>query len=244
MANHFEAVGMAVGGREQFAELVVALVTAGEVRRVSARISDHTWTDPSGARLVAQTDGGGIELAMPCLAGSCAAVPVRNVRMTDAETATLELLDGHGEPICPLAVELEDRSVLSARGGRLESGALTLAALAEQIDVHADEDAYYAAQQDGRAKFAADFLIPSGLFPPGRTSDGWTPAARAMFAGRVLQAQTKTNTRTGGAFHHLKVRTIAAIELDVAVSGGGFDHPPASGSIVSGTFFMTGRLGL
>lgn len=49
------------------------------------------------------------------------------------------------------------------------------------------------------------------------------------------------NTVTGKAFHRIRVRTIAAIELDVADTG--LERSPAPGDIVTGTFFLTGSLG-
>lgn len=52
------------------------------------------------------------------------------------------------------------------------------------------------------------------------------------------------NTVTGAAFHRIRVRTIAAIELDVAIATTALKEPPARGNIVTGTFFLTGRLGL
>ena len=51
---------------------------------------------------------------------------------------------------CPLAVELEDRALLRARGGTLSEGGLRLAALAERITLHTGGAAAYdAAQEEG-----------------------------------------------------------------------------------------------
>jgi hypothetical protein len=172
-------------------------------------------------------------------------VPVRDVRLVDAETAMLELLDDvDGELVCPVAVELEDRAVLARSGGRLETGSLVLAALAEDVTVHADAEAYYAAQDDDGPKFAADHFIPSGTFPLGEPSPGWRPSAHALFAGEVIEVETPVNTVTGTAFHRLRVRTIAALELGVAIATTALERPPVRGNIVTGTFFLTGRLGL
>ncbi|RSN25573.1 hypothetical protein DMC61_27745 [Amycolatopsis sp. WAC 04169] len=244
MSSHFGTIGIDVTSEEEFGERVVSLISTGTARRITKKISEHVWTDPSGARLVAQVHNGQIEFLLPCLAGSAPAVPVGDIRLVDDETAMLALLDGvGGELICPIAVELEDRAVLAHSGGRLESGSLVLAALAEEVTVHADADAYSAAQ-DGELEFAADHFIPSGTFSPEESAPGWTPSAHALFAGEVVEVETPVNTVTGTSFHRIRVRTIAAIELDVAIATTELERPPARGNIVAGTFFLTGSLGL
>ncbi|WP_410649759.1 hypothetical protein [Amycolatopsis sp. cmx-4-54] len=245
MSSHFEAIGIGVTSEDEFRERVVSLIGAGTARQIGKKISEHVWTDSSGARLVAQVHRGEIDLLLPCLAGTAPAIPVRNVRLVDDETAMLDLLDGvAGEMVCPVAVELEDRTALAHSGGRLTSGSLTLAALAEDITVHADADAYEASQDDDGLKFAADHFIPSGTFALEEPSPGWTPSAHALFAGEVVEAETPVNTVTGETFHRIRVRTIAAIELDVAIAATDLEQPPARGNIVTGTFFLTGSLGL
>ncbi|EME61673.1 hypothetical protein H074_10890 [Amycolatopsis decaplanina DSM 44594] len=245
VSSHFEAIGIGVTSEDEFGERVVSLISAGTARQIAKKISEHVWTDPSGARLVAQVRNGEIEFLLPCLAGTTPAVPVRDVRLVDDETAMLELLDGvDGELVCPIAVELEDRAVLAHSGGRLEIGSLVLAALAEDVTVHADAEAYSASQDDDGPKFAADHFIPSGTFSLTERSPDRTPSAHALFAGEVIEVETPVNTVTGTAFHRIRVRTIAAIELDVAIATTDVEQPPARGNIVTGTFFLTGRLGL
>ncbi|MFC3455485.1 hypothetical protein [Amycolatopsis speibonae] len=159
--------------------------------------------------------------------------------------AAVDLLDSvERELVCPIAVELEDRAVLAHSGGHLETGALELAALAEDVTVYADADTYYASQDDDGPKFAADHFIPSGLFQPADPTPGWTPSARALFAGEVIEVENPVNTVTGMAFHRIRVRAIAAIELDVAVATADLEKSPELGNIVTGTFLLTGRLGL
>lgn len=239
MSSHFAAIGIGVTNQDEFGERVVSLISAGSARQIATKISEHVWTDPSGARLVAQVRDREIEFLLPCLAGTTPAVQVRDVRLLDGETAMLELLDGvDGELVCPIAVELEDRAVLASSGGRLENGSLVLAALAEDVTVHADAEAYFASQDDDGPKFAADHFIPSGTFSIAE------PSAHALLAGEVVEIETPVNTVTGTAFHRIRVRTIAALELDVAIATTDLEQPPVPGNIVTGTFFLTGRLGL
>ncbi len=245
MASHFGAIGIEVADQDEFSERVVSLISAGTARQIAPKVSEHVWTDSSGARLVAQVRKGELEFLLPCLAGTTPAVPVRDVHLVGDETVMLELLDGvEGEMVCPVAVELEDRAVLAHSGGRIETGSLVLAALAEEVTVHADAEAYSASQDGDEPKFAEDFFIPSGVFSPTEPSPDWTPSAHALFAGEVIEADTPVNTVSGKAFHRIRVRTIAAIELDVAIAATDLEQPPVRGNIVSGTFFLTGSLGL
>lgn len=243
MANHFGAIGIVIRSKEEFEKVVGTLMNAGTSTPLTADLGETVWTDPSGARMVVQTRDGKIEFMFPCFAGQTPPAPVANVRMVDQETALLELLDAPGGTmVCPLAVELEDRATLTLRGGHLDQGSLVVSALAEEIVVHADTDAYNESQTGMR--FAADFLIPSGTFSLNAADPDWAPSARAIFAGEVLEAETRTNESTGEAFHRVRVRTISALEVDIAVATDELPEAPVAGNIVSGTFFITGRLGL
>ena len=173
---------------------------------------------------------------LPCVVADAAPIRVQAAAMLDAEVATVNLCTDDGSDICPLLVQLEDRTLL-AREGKVEEGRLRLAALAEEIAVHADADAYYASQGDRSAKFAADYLIPAGMFGP-------EPRALAMLAAKVVAAQLRTNSMTGTPFYWMRVRGIAGIEFDIAVQHDVLDALPEPGNVVSGTFFMTGNLGL
>ncbi|HTJ66533.1 MAG TPA: hypothetical protein VL551_03285 [Actinospica sp.] len=239
MANHFAAIGIVFEGRQEFIDGVIELAQAASVHRVDDECDDLVWTDPSGARVVILTRGGSIQEILPCLVGGAAPVTVRDVVLRDAEVAQVELHAGDGSHVCPLLVELEDRALV-LREGKIDSALLRLAALAEEISVHADEDAYMASQGDGegqRPRFAANHLIPAGMF-------GAEPRAVAMLAGTVVAAEARTNTRTGTPFHWLRVRGIADLEFDVAVQDELVDGAPQVGNVVAGMFFMTGSLGL
>ena len=80
-------------------------------------------------------------------------------------------------------------------------------------------------------------LIFAGMFGP-------EPRALAMLAAEVVTAERRVNTATGVPFRWMRVRGIAGIEFDVAVQEGLLDPAPEPGNVVSGTFFMTGNLGL
>jgi hypothetical protein len=234
--SHFGSLGFSIADQDAFRALIVGLATAGTEHRIDEHLADRVWTDPSGARIVVLTRDGSIEELLPCLVGEAAPVHIRDAAMRDAEVAYVSLLTEDGGDVCPLMVELEDHALLAGLG-KLEEGRLRLAAFAEQLDVHADADAYYASQDDERPKMSAEHLIPVGTFTP-------EPRAHAMLAAEVLQAETRTNMWSGGTFHRLRLRGIAGIEFDAAIDATAVAALPEPGSILAGTFFMTGSLGL
>jgi hypothetical protein len=236
LASHFGSIGFVFPDKDAFAATVVELAGAGTAHPVDEHHTDHVWTDASGARVVVLACDGSIQELLPCLDAAAAPIRVAHVEMLDDEVARADLLTEDGSDICPLLVEVEDRALL-ARLGKVAQGWLRLAGLAEEISVHADAEAYYASQDGDGPGFSADHLIPAGMFGP-------EPRAHAILAAEVLDAESRTNTMTGTPFHWLRLRGIAGIEFDVAVSSGALDALPQVGNVVSGSFFMTGRLGL
>lgn len=236
MASHFGSIGFVFADQQEFATRIVELATVGDVHDLDGEFSDHIWTDTSGARAVILTRGGSIQEMLPCLAGGGEPIRVHAAEMLDAELARVNLQTDDGGDICPLLVELEDRALL-AREGKLEEGRLRLAALAEEISIHADADAYYASQDGDGPKFAADHLVPAGMFGP-------EPRAVAMLAAKVIAVERRTNTMTSAPFYWMRVQGISEIEFDVAVQDGLPDTAPEPGNVISGMFFMTGNLGL
>lgn len=236
MASHFGSIGFVFADQQEFAARIVELTRIAGVHQLDGEFCDYIWTDTSGARAVILTQSGSIQEMLPCVAGGSAPIKVQAAEMVDAEVAKVNLLTDDGADICPLLVELEDRALL-ARDGKLEEGRLRLAALAEEISVHSDANAYYASQEGDGPKFSADHLVPAGMFGP-------EPRALAMLAAKVIEVAPRTNTMTGTPFYWMRVQGISEIEFDVAVQDGLLDVAPEPGNVVSGMFFMTGNLGL
>ncbi|NYE95662.1 hypothetical protein FHU41_001912 [Psychromicrobium silvestre] len=182
--------------------------------------------------------------ALPCIAGSTKEVAVGDVHLVSVDTAMMELLDGPGgDLLCPIAVDLEDSFVLAELGGSVRKGSLSLAALAEEVDLHTDQENYYASQT-GDAQFSAGFFIPSGTFPANPEQPDWKPSATAIFAGEVLRCSMQINSFSGKEFCLATVRTIGDVTLDVAIAKKDLRWVPVPGNIIDGQFFLTGSLGL
>lgn len=246
MTSHFGTIGLEVGSRSAYEDLLRRLYSLGETDDAGQGATRTVWEGDGGARVELEVDAeGALVHVLPCLVPRGRPVPVRGVALASDGTAHMELLDApDGETVCPLPVELTDRVELRTLERPLGQGALRLSALAEQITLHTDEAAYDAAQADRTTKFAAHYLIPSGLFRPDDAEDGWLPTAHALFAGEVVAHERTESEITGEVFHRLRVRTLADAEIDVAAADIQLDRAPAVGQWLDGSFFLTGSLGL
>ena len=116
---------------------------------------------------------------------------------------------------------------------------IQLAAFAHEVSVYPNEAAYDAAQ-DSDIKFAPESFIPSGLFTSEEQAPP-APQAHAMFTGRVLQASVVTNAITSALFYTAKVHTLGG-DVDVVMDPELVDGPPTKGGILTGSFWLSGRL--
>jgi hypothetical protein len=152
-----------------------------------------------------------------------------------------ELLEGDHD-VYPLAIAVEDLAVAEREielGARLT---LEVAALAEELHVYADEAAYRA---DG-TPMAVKSLIPSGLFAIGQDPETITPTPRILMSGVVTEVRMLRHTLFDIPFCHMVVASHGADYHAVVDAGdlerlGIADGPPV-GSIVSGTFWLSGRV--
>ncbi|MGK5447623.1 hypothetical protein [Streptomyces radiopugnans] len=254
MTSHFGAIGLEVGDRQEYGELLRRLYALGRAEPVGGGAVRVVWTGAGGARVELEIDGeGSPAYVLPALVPRGAPVPVRGIALAPDGVAHMELLGGEdGRMLCPLPVELTDRAELRAlgreEGGAPTEGLVRLSALAERIDLYSDRAAYDAAQREREPGFAPEYLIPSGLFRPDDAGREWAPVAHALFAGGVVAAERTESEISGEVFHRLRVRTLGGIEVDVAAAGAQLPHAPApdrwAGRWVEGAFFMTGSLGL
>jgi hypothetical protein len=124
--------------------------------------------------------------------------------------------------------------------------AVSLAGFSFDARVFRNEKAYYRAQKKDGAKiaFAANHFIPSGTFDAamgGMARDG-RPTAYADFAGTVVKSQLRTNAAGGGRFWWALVRTYGDYTIDVVLHPTQVKEDPVPGTIVSGRFWLSGRL--
>jgi hypothetical protein len=145
----------------------------------------------------------------------------------------------------PLAVQIEDLALGDTRFVPGSLVRLEVAALAESIEVFADEESYYATG----TPMASRSVIPSGLFaPPGSPAEeGFTPAPRMLMRGVVVSSDVRRHSVLGEPFVRMTVSSYAA-SYEVLVAGRDLADPtgrpiaPPPGAVINGQFWLSGRL--
>jgi hypothetical protein len=115
-----------------------------------------------------------------------------------------------------------------------------IAAFAHEVSVFPSEEAFAASQTPDSVQFADRSFIPAGLFSPDGVKDG-PPAAEAIFTGHVLQAEQRANTVSNQKFWWALVDTLGGT-YDVVIDPTLLEEPPIVGGILSGSFWLSGRL--
>lgn len=242
MGSHFGAVGMP-------ASLTVADVISALVPKASSQddggaagASVHTYTDPSGSRAAITAVDGSITCLTPSI------VPGHSLSVTLGSLAAdacpferpllFEVLADE-EVVYPLAAIVEDLAISEPLLALGERDHLEISALAEQISFYADEAAYQAAHRG----MAPRSLIPAGLFSLDPGPHVVTP--RILMSGEVLGAEMRHHELFEQDFGRLLVGSYGAdyvVGVDpVDLAPFGEERLPAIGSIVSGTFWLSGR---
>jgi hypothetical protein len=113
-------------------------------------------------------------------------------------------------------------------------------AFAHEITFYESPEAFSAAQSNEKIRFASQSFFPSGLFAPdGTTTD--SPEAMAIFTGHVVDAAVEENSITGASFYWALIETLGG-KYDVVVDRALLPQVPATGGVLSGTFWLSGRL--
>jgi len=86
---------------------------------------------------------------------------------------------------------------------------LQVAAFAEQLQYFVSEDEFHSSESLPM-KLAAEAFIPSGLFNPSGKSDS-PPQSRAIFTGRVLNFELRSNRLTTAPYHYFLVQSLGGV---------------------------------
>ncbi len=208
--------------------------------------------DPSGAELwigFKKLENGQLELATvnPGFAGEGRAKAeivgdVSEPQWKPFEIAVSASLAGDE---VPFVFDLADpRQAGQAKPGK--AVAVSLTGFSFDARVFKNAKVYYRAQKKDGAKvaFAVNHFIPSGTFDAamGGMAKGDRPTAYADFAGTVVKSQLRTNAAGGGRFWWALVRTYGDYTIDVVLDPTQVKLAPAPGTVVSGRFWLSGRL--
>jgi hypothetical protein len=245
MPNHFEAIGFVVRDEDELAVLAARAIEGGE--RIAVPGGDYyCWAPGGGPEVWVQVAGGKVIGLTPHFAGSTAlrAGIVGRVLLPE-DTALEGNLHAWANPLpdgapdtgdYPFVFAVPDYRALDRM--RVPAAArVRITAFAHELDVHASEEAYLAAQQT-ELKFAAESFIPSGMFG----EDAEAPAPLALINATVLAAERRTNP-AGGTYWWMHLRTLGG-EVDAVAEEALVTQAPVTGGIVGGSFYLSGRVEL
>ena len=107
--------------------------------------------------------------------------------------------------------------------------------------IYKNENDYYATQEN-EPKAAAKSFFPSGLFTPDENATTVDPPRPiGIFTGEIKEFELKTNELTGESYYWFLVDTLGG-EVDVVADPKLITSEPQTGGIVSGQFWLSGRL--
>lgn len=251
MTDHFSPIGFPIASEDDLKEIIQqAMGAATEVIPVKGG-SYIRWSSGCGAELWLQGDRKDRLIGMsPHFAGASQiqiglATRAKRSYDNDLEGAFKAWTEpSSADPAngaYPLVFDAPDFAVYSEI--KLPSLATAqIAAFAEEIAVFESAEAYLASQS-GEYKLAAQSFVPTGLFPGKEEEEEDEPPsdARAMFAGRVVQAEERVNDLSGEPFVWALVETLG-VSYDILIAHAMLDDLPLEGNVVHGSFWLSGRL--
>jgi hypothetical protein len=250
MPSQFSAIGFTVSSGEDLAALASSVTDRAET--IDADQGQYLkWAPPSGEQLWLQVKRSGDAMGMNPHFAAKSAVPVGLEARVARDTHTP--LDGTFVAWAnppdgamtggdyPFAFDCPDAGTLAAL--TLPARAIAqVAAFAQQVTVYDDERAYDAAQRAQGMSFPSRSFIPSGLLSPaGEPID--PPEPHALFAGHVIEAEERRNTVTGLPFWWALVDTLGGT-FDVVIDPALLPDAPRAGNVLSGWFWLSGRVTL
>ncbi len=249
MSSHLSSIGLPVGSEREFWTLAQRVGPESAGLPVDAGTYFH-WRDGSGAELWLQVAGGDQFVGMnPHYAGD-SAVPARlTQRLPAADGSPFDggfraFIDpGEGADAAPVVFDCPD----FLRHGRLDLPAdvlLQVAAFAHELDVFDSAEVFAEAQAEaaeaGAPTLSDRFFVAAGLLDAPDAGD--LPEARAVFTGHVLASAERANGLTGRRFYWALVETAGGtydVVADASLVPGGV---PPVGGVVSGSFWLSGRV--
>ena len=248
MPSQFSAIGFNVASGEDLAALASRVADRAET--VDTPAGQYLkWAPPSGEQLWLQVKYSGDAMGMnPHFEGKSSvriALEARVVR--EAHTPLDGTFLAWANPPAgaeaggdyPFVFDCPDAGVHEALALPATVTA-QIAAFAQTITVYASRTAYDAAQAAQGLSFDARSFIPSGLISP--SGEPVTPPeSHALIAGEVVEAAERLNTVTGEPFWWALVDTLGGT-FDVVIDPSLVGTPVRPGNIVSGWFWLSGRL--
>ncbi len=248
MVSHFSTIGLPISTQDDFIDLAKRASDGAEVLETS-RGRYLRWASKCGAELWLQIDRQNDCIGMnPHFSGPSkirVGLTARVERPNDTELdgafhgwadPTLDNVESGSYPFvfdapdAALHLDIELPAIRTAQ----------LAAFAHEIAVYSSVQDYDGAEDGEGPRLASQSFIPSGLFgPEGGAAD--TPGSHAIFAGHVVQAREKQNPLTGRSYYWCLVDSLGGA-FDVVIDPSLVESLPPVGGVVSGSFWLSGRL--
>lgn len=111
------------------------------------------------------------------------------------------------------------------------------------FQIFLDEEDFYDSQTS-EAKLATKSFIPSGLFSPEQTDENIDLSVVrpiGIFTGEIKEFDRRTNQLSGQDFYRLLIETLGG-EIDVVADPKLITEEPKIGGIVSGQFWLSGKI--
>lgn len=248
MSGHFDAIGFRIATSDDLVSLIDHILPVTERIRVASGFY-HRWNGANGEEVWIQSDEhDAVTGANPHYSGQSQLhirITAHLVRPDDAPLDggfIAELLTGTGE-----SQQMEYPIVFDAPDARTYEdlvpgfAEVQITAFAHEVKMYANDAAFLESQAGAQIKFGAQSFIPIGMFGEGAEGLPPTPQPEAMFTGTVVDATTHQNLRTGESYHWALVETLGG-RYDVVIDPSLLAECPPVGSILSGLFWMSGRL--
>ena len=201
------------------------------------------FADQSGAEIYLQMDFGGEFTGLnPYFAGKSR----RKVFLTQLIERDSSPMDGgfhawansekEGEGDYPFVFDVPDTFVYQIDLPIIAEIQLNAFAT-NDLQLFENENDFFDSQTE-EVKFAANSFVPIGLF---RQSEEIPPQAHGQFAGTIKEFELKKNQFSGANFYWFLVETLGG-EIDVVSDPNYIKIEPRIGSIVHGSFWLTGRI--
>ena len=245
MANHFSSIGFPIYSEEALEELVQTL----EVNEVFETMHGHYLLSApgKGVELWLQADHDRNLIGIhPHFSGSGRMKVALTTTLTDEEMPLDGSFHGWADPedddpesgCYPFLFDAPDFFTHDTENPLTRTVTVQLAAFAEELNYFRDEEAYYRSQEEGEISYAVESFIPIGLFTDKAEA---SPSAHALFTGRIQDVEIKVNPLTKNSFYHILVQTLGG-SFDVVSDPSLLDEKPIIGGVVSGTFWLSGRI--
>ena len=249
MTNHFSPIGFSVDSLESLGQLVDQLRPHAEPRPSNQGVY-WVWTASSGAQLVIQEGLAGEVVGItPCFEGeSRNTVRVEDIVRRQSDSPLEGAFAGWLSPsvddpfdgACQICFDVCDfykhSSFFGYQSLRLE---VQFSAFPEEITLYPNRESFES-EDSGDCSLSSQGLVPLGLLGFDGSPKG-EPSAQVLLNGHILKTEKRTNPFSGETFYWVLLESFGGY-FDVLIDPQSCDAVPVVGGVVSGTFWVVGRV--